>query len=171
MGIVRATLIISTTTVLAFPKPGRGQNDDLTQIQIAAVSHVLDFVKPFPRGPVVACVSTNSAKFIGGRTSPMGEGVDLDSAVISAIPKAKTPVRAGSSCYIDRAGRLERREVGTGRQAMTIVVGKPTFKEAGLAELVTEYWINGLNGMGFLCTLVRQASHWTIRSCKTTWES
>jgi hypothetical protein len=141
------------------------------QIRVAAVSYVLNFLRPYDSGPELACVSASSVTPSVGHVGPMKAAADLDSAALAAIPRSRLPVRPGSACYIAQVPPLRRLEKGTDRQAVMIVVAAPGVESENRAAILVQYSVHGRNGLGFVCKVARRDGAWHIESCDRTWIS
>ena len=152
------------------PRELSAQKTDTADIYIAAVAYVRDKVRHYEGGPVVACASVSPPRSLNGLPSPLGVGVDLDSAVLQRIPEGHIPVRPGSACYVNSRRVSARLEAGTDRPAVSIVVGIPEI-DGDHAHILAQLSINGRSGRGFACSMIRREAKWWVDSCTPTWIS
>ena len=171
MGSTHAHLVIAVAASAFLPNYVSSQVVNEAQIRAAAVTYVLNFLRPYYGGPELACVSVSSVEPSVLHIGPMKAETDLDSATLAAIPPSRLPVRPGNACYIAQVPPLRRLEKGTDHQAVMIVVATPKLESDNLAAILIQYTVHGRNGLGFLCKVARLEGAWQIDSCDRTWVS
>ena len=168
--MTRAFLLLGFAGAYADTLPA--QANPAAAVQGAAISWYINS-QLSGNSPQIAiiCVGTGKPRKAKDAIEPMNTGGDVSDAVLAAVVKSTIPLRSLEECTSAPTGSLRTVERGTGRPAVSILIGPPAFDAPDRASVLLDVRLGARNGGGWNCFAVHDKGRWRIDECMATWIS